>query len=69
MQLTHWPRGSPHRARSATAFGRFWAKDVRSITVAGTGVPRRAAPGDVLIVELPLVPTRLLSDYASGERA
>ena len=52
----------------AAAFGRFRAHDVRSIIAAGTGVPRPAAPGEALIVELPLVPTRSLSDYAIGER-
>ncbi len=51
----------------ATAFGRFRAHDVRSIIAAGTGVPRPAAPGEALIVELPLVPTRSLADYAIGE--
>jgi hypothetical protein len=51
----------------ATAFSRFRAHDVRSIIAAGTGVPRPAAPGEALIVELPLVPTRSLSDYAIGE--
>jgi hypothetical protein len=53
----------------ATAFGRFRAHDVRSIIAAGTGVPRPAAPGEALIVELPLVPTRSLSDYAIGEQS
>jgi hypothetical protein len=52
----------------ASAFGRFRAHDVRSIIAAGTGVPRPAAPGEALIVELPLVPTRSLSDYAIGEQ-
>jgi transposase len=51
----------------ATTFGRFRAHDVRSIIAAGMGVPRPAAPGEALIVELPLVPTRSLSDYAIGE--
>jgi transposase len=53
----------------ASAFGRFRAHDVRSIIAAGTGVPRPAAPGEALIVELPLVPTRSLADYAIGERS
>jgi hypothetical protein len=53
----------------AASFGRFRAHDVRSIIAAGTGVPRPAAPGEALIVELPLVPTRSLSDYAIGERS
>jgi transposase len=51
----------------ATSFGRFRAHDVRSIIAAGTGVPCPVAPGEALIVELPLVPTRSLSDYAIGE--
>jgi transposase len=53
----------------AASFGRFRAHDVRSIIAAGTGVPRPAAPGEALIVELPLVPTRSLADYAIGERS
>jgi hypothetical protein len=53
----------------ATSFGRFRAHDVRSIIAAGTGVPRPAAPGEALIVELPLVPTRSLSDYAIGAQS
>jgi transposase len=53
----------------ATSFGRFRAHDVRSIIAAGTGVPRPAAPGEALIVELPLVPTRSLADYAIGEQS
>ena len=53
----------------AASFGRFRAHDVRSIIAAGTGVARPAAPGEALIVELPLVPTRSLSDYAIGEQS
>jgi hypothetical protein len=53
----------------ATSFGRFRAHDVRSIIAAGTGIPRPAAPGEALIVELPLVPTRSLADYAIGEES
>jgi transposase len=53
----------------ATSFGRFRAHDVRSIIAAGAGVARPAAPGEALIVELPLVPTRSLSDYAIGEQS
>ena len=51
----------------AVAFGRFRAHDVRSILAAGTGVPRPTAPGEALIVPLPIVPVRPLSDYAVGE--
>lgn len=51
----------------AMAFGRFRARDVRSILAAGTGVPRPTEPGQALIVDLPVVPVRSLSDYAVGE--
>ena len=74
---TSWPSWKRPTARTvllaalerAVSFGRFRAHDVRSIIAAGTGVPRPAAPGEALIVELPLVPTRSLADYAIGERS
>ncbi len=50
----------------AVEFGRFRAGDVRSILAAGTGVPRPRGPGDALIVDLPVVETRSLDDYAFG---
>lgn len=50
----------------ATAFGRFRAHDVSSILAAGRGVMRPSRPGEALIVPLPFVPTRSLSDYAIG---
>jgi hypothetical protein len=50
----------------AVEFGRFRARDVRSILAAGTGVPRPRSPGDALIVDLPVVETRSLGDYAIG---
>jgi transposase len=50
----------------AVAFRRFRAHDVRSILAAGRGVPRPTPPGHALIVELPNVATRSLSDYAIG---
>jgi hypothetical protein len=48
----------------AVAFSRWRAGDVRSILAAGAGTaqPRRA--GDALVLELPVVPTRSLADYA-----
>lgn len=51
----------------AVAFGRFRTHDVRSILAAGVGVPRPTRPGEALVVELPLVPTRSLADYAVRE--
>lgn len=51
----------------AVTFGRYRASDVRSILAAGTGVARPRGPGEALIVALPSVATRPLSDYAIGE--
>jgi transposase len=53
----------------AVAFGRWRAADVRSILAAGTGTPRPTGPGDALVISLPIVPTRPLSDYAIEERS
>lgn len=50
----------------AAAFGRWRAADVRSILAAGVGTPQPTPAGDALVLELPLVPTRPLSDYAIG---
>jgi hypothetical protein len=67
MQAAHGSDVLVAALERATAFGRFRDGDVRSIIAAGTGVPRPAAPGEALIVELPLVPTRSLADYAISE--
>jgi transposase len=48
----------------AVAFGRWRAADVRSILAAGAGTPQPTTAGDALVLELPRVPTRPLSDYA-----
>ncbi len=48
----------------AVAFGRWRAADVRSILAAGAGTPQPTRGGDVLVLELPVVPTRPLSAYA-----
>jgi transposase len=50
----------------AVAFGRWRAADVRSILAAGAGTPQPVPPGDALILQLPVVPTRPLSAYAIG---
>ncbi len=50
----------------AVAFGRWHAADVRSILAAGPGAAGPRAAGDALVLELPVVPVRLLSDYAIG---
>jgi hypothetical protein len=51
----------------AVAFGRWRAADVRSILAAGAGVAQPRDAGDALVIALPVVPTRPLSDYAIGE--
>jgi hypothetical protein len=48
----------------AVAFRRWRAADVRSILAAGTGAPTPSAPGEALLVPLPIVPVRPLSVYA-----
>jgi transposase len=50
----------------AVAFRRWRAEDVRSILAAGAGTPRPRAAGDALVIELPQVPVRPLSDYKMG---
>jgi hypothetical protein len=50
----------------AIAFGRFRANDVVSILNSGLGLARPTHSGEALIVDLPIVPTRSLSDYAIG---
>jgi hypothetical protein len=53
----------------AVAFSRFRAADVVSILGAGHGAPRPTRTGEALIIELPSVPVRSLSDYAIGEKS
>ncbi|MDQ3274509.1 MAG: IS21 family transposase [Actinomycetota bacterium] len=48
----------------AVAFGRWRAGDVRSILAAGAGTADPKPAGDALILELPPVPVRPLTDYA-----
>jgi transposase len=48
----------------AASFGRWRAADVRSILDAGAGAPQPRPAGDALVLELPVVPTRPLADYA-----
>ncbi len=50
----------------AIEFGRFRASDVSSILMAGAGVARPRGRGDAIIVPLPIVVSRPLSDYATG---
>jgi len=67
MEAAHGKDALVAALERAVSFGRFRAHDVRSIIAAGAGVARPTAPGGALIVPLPVVPTRPLSDYAIGE--
>lgn len=53
----------------AVAFGRWRAADVRSILAIGAGTPQPTPAGDALVLDLPIVPTRSLADYAIGGRS
>lgn len=50
----------------AVAFGRWRADDVRSILAAGGTAPQPRPAGEALVLTLPQVPTRSLTDYAFG---
>ncbi|MDQ2782990.1 MAG: IS21 family transposase, partial [Actinomycetota bacterium] len=47
----------------AVAFRRWRAADVRSILAAGAGTAQPRHAGDALILDLPVTPGRLLSEY------
>jgi transposase len=60
-----WSRDAVIKALGrATRFRRFKAADVRAILEAGQGLPTPVRAGQQLMLELPLVPVRALSDYA-----
>lgn len=67
LQAAHGTEALVAALERAVTFGRFRARDVRSILAAGAGVPRPTRPGEALVVDLPVVATRPLSDYAIGE--
>jgi len=52
----------------AVAFGRLRAADVTSILGSARGLPQPTPPGEALIVDMPTVSTRPLSDYTMGGR-
>jgi transposase len=66
LAAAHGERAFLDALGRAVAFGRWRAADVRSILAAGTGTPQPTPAGDALVLELPRVPTRPLSDYALG---
>lgn len=53
--------------KRAVEFGRWRADDVRSILAAAGAAPQPRAAGQALVLTLPQVPTRSLTDYAIGQ--
>lgn len=51
----------------AVAFARWRAADVSSILAAGAGTPTPAPPGEALVIDLPVVSRRPLSDYRAED--
>jgi hypothetical protein len=66
LQAAHGRQALLAALERAVAFGRWRAADVRSILDAGAGTPQPQPAGEALVLELPVVPTRPLSDYAIG---
>jgi hypothetical protein len=56
-----WPAGSPSSPVTPT----YRASDVESILLAGAGVAHPSRRGEAIIVALPVVTSRPLSDYAA----
>lgn len=67
LQAAHGAEALTAALERAVAFRRWRADDVRSILAAGTGAPRPTPAGEALVIDLPVAPTRELSDYAIGE--
>ncbi len=66
LQAAHGTEALIAALTRAVAFSRWRAADVRSIIQAGVGTPQPTAAGEALVVDLPAVPKRPLSDYAIG---
>jgi len=67
LQAAHGREALVAALARAVEFCRYKASDVRSILAAGAGLPRPARPGEALVLDLPQVPTRSLSAYASDK--
>jgi transposase len=63
LRAAHGDQALTAALERAVAFRRWRAGDVRSILAAGTGAPQPRPAGDALVIELPKVPVRPLSDY------
>ena len=65
LEVAHGREALVGALARALEFSRFRAGDVRSILAAGAGAPRLAKAGQALVIDLPKVPTRPISDYAT----
>jgi transposase len=66
LRAAHGDQALAAALERAVAFRRWRAEDVRSILAAGAGTPQPRPAGDALVIELPRVPVRPLSDYKFG---
>jgi transposase len=63
LRAAHGDEALTAALERAVAFRRWRADDVRSILAAGAGIPQPRPAGDALVITLPRVPVRPLSDY------
>ena len=66
LQAAHGQASLVAALQRAVRFKRWRADDVRSILAAGGAAPLPRPPGQALVLTLPSVPVRPLSDYAIG---
>jgi hypothetical protein len=69
LQRAHGREALLAALERAVEFRRFRASDVGSMLVAGAGVARAASRGEAIIVVMPVVTSRPLSDYATQARS
>jgi hypothetical protein len=69
LRASHGEQAFTDALDRAVSFCRWRAADVRSILAAGAGTPQPRQAGHALVLNLPLVPVRPLTDYAIGETA
>ena len=67
LEASHGREALVAALERATQFHRFSLAGIRSILAAGDGSPRLAAAGEALGGDLPHVPVRSLSEYATGK--
>jgi len=66
LQAAHGDQALAVALARAVEFGRWRADDIRSILAAAGAAPAPRLAGDALVLTLPQVPVRSLSDYAIG---